>query len=157
MHKPDLLKTKAMNSLVDYLRQNVALSRHIDIAAGELNQEWFELTAPLLANLNDKQTAFGGSLATLCTLAGWCITSYLCKAINNKIDIAVLDRQIRYRLPVISDPIAARGYFPDQVVMDDFIRILQSNGTARLKLDVQILDEQKPAVIFSGQYYARIL
>lgn len=145
-----------MHSLVDYLRQNVPLSRHIDITAGELNQEWFELSAPLSPNLNDKQTAFGGSLATLCTLAGWCMTAHLCKEINSKVDIVVLDSQIRYRLPVTRDPFVARAFFPSQDVIDNFIKTLRNSDASRLKLDVQILNAQKPAVIFSGQYYARI-
>ena len=146
-----------MHSLVNYLRQNVPLSKHMEIAAGEHTREWFELSAPLPPNLNDKQTAFGGSLATLCTLSGWCISSYLCKAIDNKIDIAVLDSQIRYRLPVTSDPIVARAYFPVQEIIDKFIQDLHNKGASRLKLDVQIFSEGKPAVIFSGQYYARIV
>lgn len=146
-----------MQSLVRYLRKHIPLSQVIDIRAGELNDEWFELHAPIAPNLNDKQTAFGGSLATLCTLSGWCITSYLCKINQLEIDIVILDSQIRYRLPVTADLIAARAYFPTQPTHDAFLQSLRNEGRARLQLEVAVQVEDKIAVQFNAQYYIRVL
>ena len=41
------------------------------IRASKFDGEALQLSAPLAANVNDKGCAFGGSLASLMTLAGW--------------------------------------------------------------------------------------
>jgi len=146
-----------MQDLVDYLRQHVPLTRHIDIHAGRINQQWFELCAPLTPNLNDKRTAFGGTLATLCTLSGWCVASLLCREASLKVDIAVTDSHIRYRLPVTSDPIAARAFFPKVAEADNFIKHLNAHGAARLSLRAELRTANKTAVSFEGEYYARLI
>lgn len=146
-----------MQSLVDYLRQHVPLTREINIVAGEFNEEWFELEAPLAPNLNDKNTAFGGSLATLCTLSGWCITALVCREASQNIDISVLDSQIRYRLPVKTDPIIARAYMPTPSATELFIEQLKLEGRARLSINVEVSTAHKTAVSFGGLYYARVL
>lgn len=147
----------AMQSLVEYLRSQVPLTRQIDIRAAEMNAQWFELAAPLQLNLNDKHTAFGGSLATLCTLAGWCVVSYLCREAGHKVDIAVTHSEIRYRLPITDDPFAARCYFPDQARQAAFLNALADQGNARLQLEVRVLSGDRPAVEFHGEYYAKIV
>lgn len=146
-----------MQSLVEYLRTHVPLTRQIDIQAGAQSDEWFELNAPLAPNLNDKQTAFGGTLATLCTLAGWCVVSRLCRDAGLKVDIAVTHSDIRYRLPVTSDPIAARCYLPDRESREAFLARFAKQGNARLNLIVEVLTDGKQALKFHGEYYVREL
>ena len=145
-----------MQTLVDYLRNHVPLTREIDIRAGSQTDQWLELTAPLHPNLNDKQTAFGGSLATLCTLSGWCVCSMLCRELTQIIDIAVIDSQIHYHQPVTGDPIAARACFPSIEDQQIFIETLQKEGRARLSLKVTVKEGDTTAVSFAASYYARL-
>lgn len=146
-----------MHDLVDYLRKHVPLTRHIDIHAGQHTEHWFELCAPLGPNLNDKHTAFGGTLATLCTLSGWCVVSFLCREAGINVDIAVTNSQILYHLPVTTDPIAARTYFPDRLQVEDLIQTLGQKCYARLALCVEIKTEEKLAVSFNSEYYIRVV
>lgn len=144
-----------MQTLVDYLRNHVPLTRKIDIRGGLQTDRWLELSAPLHPNLNDKQTAFGGSLATLCTLSGWCVVSMLCRELMQKVDIAVIDSQIRYRQPVTGDSIIARANFPSIEDQQIFIKTLQQKGGARLSLKARIKDGDITAVSFEAGYYVR--
>ena len=146
-----------MHDLVHYLREHVPLTHHIDICAGQHTPGWFELNAPLAPNLNDKHTAFGGTLATLCTLSGWCVVSYLCREAGIKVDIAVTESHIRYHLPVTSDPVAARTWFPDQALVDSFVQDLNQQGKTRLELRAEVKADDKVAVSFSSEYYVRVL
>lgn len=146
-----------MQTLVDYLRNHVPLTREIDICAGSQTDQWLELIAPLRPNLNDKQTAFGGSLATLCTLSGWCVCSMLCRKLTQKADIAVIDSQIRYQWPVKGDPIVARAGVPSIEAQQVFIEKLQKEGRARLNINVVVKEGDTTAVSFAANYYARRL
>ncbi len=146
-----------MHDLVHYLRKHVPLTQHIEIRAGQNTNKWFELNAPLAPNLNDKNTAFGGMLATLCTLSGWCVVSYLCCEANLKVDIAVTESRIQYHLPVTSDPVSARAFFPGTVQANDFVQDLNQNGKARLELHAEVKSGRNIAVSFSSEYHVRVL
>lgn len=145
-----------MQTLVDYLRHHVPLTRQIDIRAGSQTDQWLELSAPLKPNLNDKQTAFGGTLATLCTLSGWCICSMLCRSLTQKVDIAVIDSHIRYHRPVTGDPITARACFPSIETQQTFIETLQKEGRARLNIKVSVKEGDTNAVSFEASYYVQL-
>jgi len=146
-----------MLDLVTYLRQHVPLTRQIDIRAGKHSPQWLELCAPLEPNINDKHTAFGGTLATLCTLSGWCAVSCLCRETGLNVDIAVTQSHIRYHRPVTSELITARAYFPQPAQADQFVEELGLNRSAKLEILAEANSGNRNAVTFSGEYYVRIL
>ena len=146
-----------MQALVDYLRQHVPLTRQIDISAGRQTDAWFELCAPLTPNLNDKQTAFGGTLATLCTLSGWCIVSDLCRDAGLKVDIAVTESHIRYLRAVTVDPVAAHAFYPEQATRKAFFQALKEHAKARIEISARIGSGDNMAVSFKSEYFVRLV
>ena len=92
----------ALERLVRYLRENVPMARHFDIRAGQVDDRELVLEAPLASNFNDKQTAFAGTLASLCTLSGWAMTSLVCEEAGYQTDIAVIRSDVRYARPAQS-------------------------------------------------------
>lgn len=76
-----------------------AMSLHIvDYADGELR-----MRAPLAPNVNDKGCAFGGSLASLMTLAGWSAAYLRLGAAATDSEIYVQDSELRYLAPIWDD------------------------------------------------------
>ena len=150
-----------MHDLVHYLASTIPLAGHMAIEPGQLTSQWFELTAPLAPNLNYKHTAFGGSLATLCTLAGWCVISRACEEQGVDVDISVMTSQIRYQRPVNSDPIRARAYLPEVKAISLFFESLERQGKASTRVDVRIFDQAERntpvAVEFNASYHATVL
>src|SRR5512133_1089646 len=61
------------------------------------------LQAPLAANINDKGCAFGGSLVSLMTLAGWGLVWLRLRDAGIAADVFVADSQVRYRAPLFAD------------------------------------------------------
>ena len=61
------------------------------------------LHAPLAANVNDKGCAFGGSLASLMTLAAWGVVTLRLQQAGLEADVFVADSQLRYRAPLFAD------------------------------------------------------
>jgi len=61
------------------------------------------LHAPLERNVNDKGCAFGGSLASLMTLAGWGLVTLQAQAAGLEAEVFVADSQVKYRAPLFAD------------------------------------------------------
>src|SRR5688572_33465248 len=61
------------------------------------------LHAPLDANVNDKGCAFGGSMASAMTLAGWGLLTLRLAEAGIAAEVYVADSQLRYLRPLYAD------------------------------------------------------
>ena len=102
----------ALERLVAYLREKVPMAKHFDIRPGQVDDTGLILEAPLASNFNDKKTAFAGTLASLCTLSGWAMTSLVCENAGYQTDIAVIKSDVRYVRPCSEEMIRATGPDP---------------------------------------------
>ena len=112
------------------------------------------LKAPLAANVNDKDNAFGGSLASLMTLAGWGWVNLQLRLAGMSADIYVADSQLRYLLPVY-EALRAEAAPALPAERDTFIATLRQRGKARLGMAAQVrLADGAVAATFSGRFVA---
>ncbi|MGY4514433.1 YiiD C-terminal domain-containing protein, partial [Lysobacter sp. HA18] len=80
--------------------------RALQVAIDAFDGERLRLSAPLAANVNDKGCAFGGSLASLMTLACWGRVWLALNDADLDCDIYVADSRIRYLAPLYDDLVA---------------------------------------------------
>ena len=95
------------------------------------------LRAPLAANLNDKDCAFGGSLASLMTLAGWGWLMLKCAEAGIAADVYVADSHLRYLAPVHADLEAEAGLGEGED-WAAVLRCLAERGRARVHMQAQV-------------------
>jgi thioesterase domain-containing protein len=138
------------------LLTNIPLTASMGIRTGCYHPDYLTLEAPLAPNRNDKGTAFGGSLATLCTLGGWTMMSLICRELDCEVDIVIARSEIRYLRPVNEDPFTATAMRPDLELVSQFGHELKSTGWATLEFAVVVQDSGKDAVRFTGKYGARL-
>lgn len=113
-----------------------------------------QLHAPLSVHVNDKGCAFGGSLASMMTLASWGVVALLVERAGLHADIFVADSQIRYLAPLFDDLDVTAEPAPDSDP-DEFIATLRSRGRARMGLVAQTrLPGGKVATDFTARYVA---
>lgn len=91
------------------------------------------LAAPLGPNLNDKGCAFGGSLVSLMTLAGWGLVTMKLMDAGLEADVYVADSDLRYRAPLYAD-LLAEATLADGESWEVFFATLRSRGKARLEI-----------------------
>src|SRR6476659_2558558 len=65
--------------------------------------ECLRLHAPLARHVNDKGCAFGGSMASLMTLAGWGLFTLRLRAVALDAEVFVADSSVKYRAPLFAD------------------------------------------------------
>jgi len=95
--------------------------------------ECLRLRAPLAAHVNDKGCAFGGSLASLMTLAAWGVVTLRLHAIGIAADVFVAQAQLAYRAPLFDD-LQAEARLADSAGWDGFVARLRERGRAGIAL-----------------------
>ncbi|MGB3393771.1 MAG: YiiD C-terminal domain-containing protein [Stenotrophomonas sp.] len=95
------------------------------------------LTAPAAANVNDKGNAFGGSLASVMTLAGWGLVSLRLSLAGRAAGVYVADSSIRYRAPVYGALDTSAWAAPGED-WETFLEQFDKRGRARMTIRAQI-------------------
>jgi thioesterase domain-containing protein len=137
------------------LEQTIPLVRAMGVVTMALDDGRVRLDAPLAPNVNDKGTGFGGSVATLATLAGWVETQrQLDQAgVAGPVDIVIQRGQTRYLQPIRS-AFSAVVSTPDGGEVDRFVRMLARRGMARLTMEVAIFSAGETCAQFDAEYVA---
>ncbi len=115
--------------------------------------EQVELGAPLAPNVNDKGCAFGGSMASLMTLASWGLARLALRAHGLAPDIYVQDSNIEYLAPVWSDIVVHACAAPGHSLAD-FVSMFQARGKARITLCATIAGQSQPAARLTARFVA---
>ncbi len=113
------------------------------------------LGAPLLANVNDKGCAFGGSLSGLMTLAAWgWVMLNLQLAGHDGAEVYVADSQVRYLAPLYEDLIAEAAPVEGEQWIQ-FLRTFEQRGKARICMQARVpIGAGGDATLFSGRFVA---
>ncbi|MBS0225030.1 MAG: YiiD C-terminal domain-containing protein [Proteobacteria bacterium] len=103
----------------------------------ELADGGCRLQAPLAANINDKGCAFGGSLVSLMTLAGWGLVAAWLERRGIKAEVYVADSQVKYRAPLYDD-LDACAQFTDSFVADVVLQELVDKRRASFQVRAEV-------------------
>ncbi|GAB2590937.1 YiiD C-terminal domain-containing protein [Nitrincola alkalisediminis] len=149
------MNNKQVAAFFDEIKAQIPLINAMELQDLLYDGHGLSLHAPLSPNINDKGTGFGGSLAALATLSGWCLTSLYARDANLQAGVVIAESHIRYLAPVTSH-FTANVNLPSADVCKAFIRDLRDQGKAKWTLDVDIYDAKGHALSLIGTYVARM-
>lgn len=109
------------------------------------------LNAPLAPNVNDKQTAFGGSLYNASVMACWGMAHLKTLEAGIECNQVVTKASIEYLAPV-QGVIRAICESPSSQEVEKFIAQFNTKGRSRITLHARIECSGKLAVKFEGTY-----
>jgi thioesterase domain-containing protein len=140
-----------LQELNDYLFQHVPLFRAMQARLERCDATGLALAAPLAPNVNDKGTAFGGSMAAIAALTGWAITTITLREHGETAEIVIIDSTLKFLRPV-RETIVAECIAPDPAAVEKFIQRYRQRGKARWTVEVVVRADGEPAMTFSGHY-----
>lgn len=143
---------EALRELERTLHAEIPLTRAMGVTVAQFDVTDLTLRAPLAPNINHKSTAFGGSLATLATLAGWGLLQLLLRE-HSPVTVVIQESSVQYLRPVAED-LQAICAMPQAEVLEMFLRNLARKGRARIELEVLIPAGGETAVRFRGRFVA---
>ncbi|KGI79007.1 YiiD C-terminal domain-containing protein [Oleiagrimonas soli] len=141
-------------TLERFILDSIPPARAMQLRVLEHEADRLLMGAPLAANINDKGCAFGGSLTSLMTLAGWSLVELLLREHGHDCDVFVADSQVRYLKPVWED-LRAEARFAADADAGAFLATLAARGKARTEVRCRILTAEGEAATLQARFVAR--
>lgn len=140
----------------DYLLNHIPLTRHLGARVVEFDETSVRLTAPLAPNLNHRETAFGGSIASLAILAGWTLCHLRLTHAQLNCRLVIQHTRLDFLLPIAED-FEVISSCTDPGRWEKLFRGLTRKGRGRIELTADIRAHGQTAASFTGAYAALTL
>ena len=140
--------------LQSLILDEIPMARAMQLSLREYDGARLTLAAPLEPNINDKGCAFGGSLVSLLTLAGWGVVVLKLKELGRDCDVYVQDSTVRYLAPVWSELVAI-AQLGDDESWDAFAQSIAQRGRARATVSCRApLQDGRDACTMQARFVA---
>ncbi|WP_321468127.1 YiiD C-terminal domain-containing protein [Halarcobacter sp.] len=145
-----------LEDLQKKLYSEIPLTKYMQLKFTLVNEKSLISTAPLTPNINDKGTAFAGSLSTLVTISAWSVCYLIVKklAYENAM-IAVIKSDTSYRAPV-TDTLNCETIFPKEEEIELLKDKLKKKKSASIKINSNIFQDDTLCVEFKGVYVIKV-
>ena len=148
-------KDSAAAALESHILENIPLADAMDLKVRRYTGDLLEMTAPLAPNVNDKGCAFGGSMASLLTLAGWGLIELGLRAQGLECDIYVGDSTVRYHEPVWGE-LRGIARFGESGSLARLVTALHARGKGRADVACEIAGNPRAAVTLKARFFAKL-
>ncbi|MDH3622050.1 MAG: thioesterase domain-containing protein [Gammaproteobacteria bacterium] len=134
-------------------RQDIPLLTAMHLSFVDFDNLTLTMEAPLAPNINNKGTAFGGSIASICLFGGWAVSTlaFMDNDIHNT-EIVVYKNEMTFERP-------ARGHLTVSAYIkpDDFeacLARLKAGDPERIRLDIHVdlFHDDKRCATMRGLY-----
>lgn len=141
------------SDFLPWLRQAIPLTQYMGIGGLEWRSQALVFDLQLEPLVNDKGTGFGGGVAGLATLLGWCYVTLLLDQTVGRCPVVVKDSSNCFVAP-ITDDFEMRCWCNEPSGVDTFLDSYRKKGRARLNLRVEAHQAGLLAFSYEGVYVA---
>ena len=150
------MNTLLINELQKKLHNEIPLTKIMNIQIQTYDEKELITTAPLDININDKGTAFGGSLSTMTIISSWSLCWLISKELGfDSKNIVVIKNENSYKKPVTKD-IICYTQKPSQQEITTLKEKLQTKKSASIKINSIIIENNETCVEFQGYYVIKL-
>jgi len=140
-----------MQRATDLVRQvhtEIPLTSALQLSLQSFDGSTLVLCVPLAPNVNDKGTAFAGSITSLGCITGWTLLTLWSEQAFGHCQCAVYDAQFHFSQPLKGD-FTATVSLPD---MAPLLNSLQRKGKGKVSLDIALADSTGVAARLHARY-----
>jgi thioesterase domain-containing protein len=140
-------------ALTEFVQTHLPIAQEMGITVEHYDGNSLTLVAPLDPNINDKGTAFGGSIYCVAVFTCWGMVYLKAREYGLQApNVVVAKGEIDYLKPV-NGVIRATCSLVDDSVFDEFWLHYQQRGKAKVDLTSQVQDDNGERLAhFSGKY-----
>jgi thioesterase domain-containing protein len=141
--------------LTAFIRAEIPLAHAMDLQLLGYDDDCLRFAVPLDPNINDKGCAFGGSLVSVMTLAGWALVELALQRRGEQCDVFVAESTVRYLQPVWGD-FTSEARLPMEATWTTFFSTLTARGRARIEVACCVPgNDGQPAATLSARFVAK--
>ena len=145
-----------IKELQNKLYNDIPLTKIMEIKIQNYTNQELITTASLGINIDDKGTAFGGSLSTITIISGWSLSWLISKELGfDSNNIVIIKNETSFRRPVTKDIVCITKK-PSKEEIEIVKQKLQIKKSASLKIQSQIIEDGEICVDFEGYYVIKI-
>lgn len=145
-----------INKLQEKLHNEIPLTKLMQINIKKYNDKELISSAPLDININDKGTAFGGSLSTMTIISSWSMCWLISQELGfDSKNIVVIKNENSYKKPVTKDIICHTNK-PSKKQIELVKSKLEEKGSASIKITSSIIEDGDVCVEFEGMYVIKL-
>jgi thioesterase domain-containing protein len=145
-----------IDELQEKLHNEIPLTKMMNIKIQDYNANELITSAPLDINVNDKGTAFGGSLSTMTIISAWSLCWLIAKELGfDSKNIVVIKSENSYKSPVTKD-IICYTQKPSKEEIEVLKQKLETKKSASIKINSSIIEDDKICVEFQGYYVIKL-
>lgn len=119
--------------LEQYLHSHIPITKAMQLRVVAADEKEVVLAAPLEPNINHRDTVFGGSAASIATLAAWSLLHMRLTMAGIDSRLVIHRNTMEYRRPITGE-FTARARLDDEGQWDQFIEALTRRGKARMRV-----------------------
>ncbi|EAU53962.1 YiiD C-terminal domain-containing protein [Mariprofundus ferrooxydans] len=142
-----------LTEILNYVHEHIPITTHLGAAIKSYDGNAIVISAPLDANINHRNSAFGGSLSAVAILSGWALLFIRMKELGLHTRLVIQSSAFEFTNPVTAD-FEAVCALPPAKVYDRFINTLQKRGRARITVDSELLCNGVSCGRHTGVYVA---
>lgn len=148
------MPTESPEALIErYLHAQIPLSAVMGVRVAHATAGRVRLTAPLAPNINHNETVFGGSAASVATLAAWTLLHLRLTAEGLSARVLIQRSRMEYQRPIPGD-FEARCCFEDALAWERFRTLLGRRCRARIRLTAELIYRDERTSAFEGEFVA---
>lgn len=115
---------------------DIVQAKAMQITVSKHWKNGIELSAPLESNLNDKGTAFAGSISSMLTLAGWALITHLLNEAGVEAEVMVVKSSMQFSVAVRTALKSVAEVSAEEVAR--VFQELETRGRSRICIDSSI-------------------
>lgn len=139
-------------ALLARIREQIPLTQAMQLELQCCDDRRLELRLPLAPNINDKGTAFAGSITALGCITGWALlTLWGEREFGDGMQVAVFDAHFQFRKPLRGD-FSARVSLPPPADCAALQQAIVRRGKGRVSLSIELADAEGVAVTLQAAY-----
>ncbi|MGL1888586.1 MAG: thioesterase domain-containing protein [Reichenbachiella sp.] len=126
-----------INEILEYIHEHIPITAHLEASITEYSGNTLSVGAPLEANINHRNSAFGGSLSAIGILSGWALLFVKLKELSVSNRLVIQNSSFDFLAPATSDFVAS-AELPDSIEYDTFLKVFKRKGKARIKINSKV-------------------
>lgn len=139
------------HELESYIHQQIPITAAMGVRVVKATIDQVTLAAPLAANINHRETVFGGSAAAIATLAAWTLILVRMRAENLSGRLVIARNSMEYQKPIVDD-FTAVATADDLNSWRKFVAGLNRKGRGRVSATSRLMFDDEQMAAFEGQF-----